>query len=54
MCWANGVNESVHEGGGKVATQLWHVGMTRSKGNILRRGIVVRLDGEKANETSFT
>ena len=31
--WANVVKE-VHEVGGKIVPQLWHVGMTRSKGDL--------------------
>ncbi|GGC76959.1 12-oxophytodienoate reductase [Thalassobacillus devorans] len=57
--WANVVKE-VHEAGGKIAPQLWHVGMTRSKGDLPNEEAQpvgpsgLSLDGEKVNEPLST
>ncbi|UOQ42922.1 NADH:flavin oxidoreductase [Halobacillus salinarum] len=57
--WANVVKE-VHEAGGKIAPQLWHVGMTRSKGDLPNKEASpvgpsgLSLDGEKVNEALST
>lgn len=57
--WANVVKE-VHEAGGKIAPQLWHVGMTRSKGDLPNEEAFpvgpsgLSLDGEKVNEPLST
>ncbi|MFG6117856.1 NADH:flavin oxidoreductase [Thalassobacillus sp. B23F22_16] len=57
--WANVVKE-VHEAGGKIAPQLWHVGMTRSKGDLPNEESQpvgpsgLSLDGEKVNEPLST
>ena len=53
--WANVVKE-VHEAGGKIAPQLWHVGMTRKKGDLPNEEAHpvgpsgLNLDGEPVNE----
>ncbi|AKG04917.1 MULTISPECIES: NADH:flavin oxidoreductase [Salimicrobium] len=53
--WAEVVKE-VHEAGGKIAPQLWHVGMTRSKGDVPNEEAEpvgpsgLNLDGEQVNE----
>ncbi|RSL30221.1 12-oxophytodienoate reductase [Salibacterium salarium] len=53
--WANVVKE-VHEAGGKIAPQLWHVGMTRQAGDLPNEDAKpvgpsgLTLDGEKVNE----
>lgn len=53
--WANVVKE-VHEAGGKIAPQLWHVGMTRKKGDLPNAEAQpvgpsgLNLDGEPVNE----
>ncbi|TKD72326.1 NADH:flavin oxidoreductase [Pseudalkalibacillus hwajinpoensis] len=53
--WANVVKE-VHSVGGKIVPQLWHVGMTRSKGDLPNEDALpvgpsgLSLDGEKVNE----
>ncbi|MBA2174224.1 NADH:flavin oxidoreductase [Halobacillus locisalis] len=53
--WADVVNE-VHEAGGKIAPQLWHVGMTRKKGDMPNEDAHpvgpsgLSLDGEQVNE----
>ncbi|MYL49819.1 12-oxophytodienoate reductase [Halobacillus litoralis] len=57
--WADVVNQ-VHEAGGKIAPQLWHVGMTRSKGELPNEEAMpvgpsgLSLDGEKVNEPLTT
>ncbi|WP_085507237.1 NADH:flavin oxidoreductase [Thalassobacillus devorans] len=57
--WANVVKE-VHEAGCKIAPQLWHVGMTRSKGDLPNEEAQpvgpsgLSLDGEKVNEPLST
>ncbi|WP_226577568.1 NADH:flavin oxidoreductase [Halobacillus litoralis] len=57
--WANVVKE-VHDAGGKIAPQLWHVGMTRSKGDLPNEEAWpvgpsgLSLDGEKINEPLST
>ncbi|ARI77850.1 NADH:flavin oxidoreductase [Halobacillus mangrovi] len=57
--WADVVKE-VHEAGGKIAPQLWHVGMTRSKGDLPNEEAQpvgpsgLSLDGEKVNEPLST
>ncbi|WP_163530101.1 NADH:flavin oxidoreductase [Halobacillus ihumii] len=53
--WANVVKE-VHEAGGKIVPQLWHVGMTRKKGDLPNEEANpvgpsgLSLDGEKVTE----
>ncbi|MGA9287955.1 MAG: NADH:flavin oxidoreductase [Anaerobacillus sp.] len=53
--WANVVKE-VHEVGGKIVPQLWHVGMTRAKGDLPNENALpvgpsgLTLDGEKVTE----
>ncbi|MFC0524934.1 NADH:flavin oxidoreductase [Pontibacillus salicampi] len=57
--WANVVKE-VHEAGGKIAPQLWHVGMTRSTGDLPNKEAApvgpsgLNLNGEKVNEPLST
>ncbi|PBB06178.1 MULTISPECIES: NADH:flavin oxidoreductase [Salimicrobium] len=57
--WAEVVKE-VHEAGGKIAPQLWHVGMTRSKGDVPNEEAEpvgpsgLNLDGEQVNEPPST
>ncbi|SDJ51369.1 NADH:flavin oxidoreductase [Salimicrobium halophilum] len=57
--WAD-VVEQVHEAGGKIAPQLWHVGMTRKKGDLPNEEAEpvgpsgLSLDGEKVNEAPST
>ncbi|WLR47272.1 NADH:flavin oxidoreductase [Halobacillus litoralis] len=57
--WTNVVKE-VHEAGGKIAPQLWHVGMTRSKGDLPNEEAMpvgpsgLSLDGEQVNEPLST
>ncbi|WP_347861421.1 NADH:flavin oxidoreductase [Salimicrobium sp. PL1-032A] len=57
--WAEVVKQ-VHEAGGKIAPQLWHVGMTRSKGDLPNEEADpvgpsgLSLDGEKVNEAPTT
>ena len=54
------VVKGVHEAGGKIAPQLWHVGMTRSKGDLPNEEAWpvgpsgLSLDGEKVNEPLST
>ncbi|MCF6136652.1 NADH:flavin oxidoreductase [Pseudalkalibacillus berkeleyi] len=53
--WANVVKE-VHEVGGKIVPQLWHVGMTRKEGDLPNEEALpvgpsgLRLSGEKVTE----
>ncbi len=53
--WANVVKE-VHQSGGKIVPQLWHVGMTRKKGDLPNEEALpvgpsgLSLDGEKITE----
>ncbi|MFQ3544673.1 NADH:flavin oxidoreductase [Halobacillus rhizosphaerae] len=53
--WANVVQE-VHQAGGKIVPQLWHVGMTRKKGDLPNADALpvgpsgLSLDGEKITE----
>ncbi|WP_079530597.1 NADH:flavin oxidoreductase [Halobacillus hunanensis] len=53
--WANVVKE-VHQAGGKIVPQLWHVGMTRKKGDLPNEEANpvgpsgLSLDGEKVTE----
>ncbi|MCA0969276.1 NADH:flavin oxidoreductase [Halobacillus litoralis] len=53
--WKNVVDQ-VHEAGGKIAPQLWHVGMTRKQGDLPNEEASpvgpsgLTLDGEKATE----
>ncbi|MBN8233945.1 NADH:flavin oxidoreductase [Halobacillus kuroshimensis] len=57
--WENVVKE-VHEAGGKIAPQLWHVGMTRNEGDLPNPEAAavgpsgLNLDGEKINEPLTT
>lgn len=57
--WANVVQE-VHEAGGKIAPQLWHVGMTRKQGDLPNEEALpvgpsgLSLDGEKVTEPLTT
>ncbi|RSL30887.1 12-oxophytodienoate reductase [Salibacterium salarium] len=53
--WENVVKE-VHEAGGKIVPQLWHVGMTRQVGDLPNKNAMpvgpsgLTLDGEKISE----
>ncbi|GGF20286.1 12-oxophytodienoate reductase [Halobacillus andaensis] len=53
--WANVVKQ-VHKAGGKIVPQLWHVGMTREKGDLPNQEALpvgpsgLSLDGEKVTE----
>ncbi|MGR9050530.1 NADH:flavin oxidoreductase [Halobacillus faecis] len=57
--WADVVKQ-VHEAGGKIAPQLWHVGMTRSKGDLPNEEAMpvgpsgLSLDGEQVTEPLTT
>ncbi|MYL70601.1 12-oxophytodienoate reductase [Halobacillus litoralis] len=57
--WADVVKQ-VHEAGGKIAPQLWHVGMTRSKGDLPNEETMpvgpsgLSLDGEQVTEPLTT
>ncbi|MFG6147112.1 NADH:flavin oxidoreductase [Halobacillus sp. B23F22_1] len=54
--WANVVDQ-VHKAGGKIVPQLWHVGMTREKGDLPNPEALpvgpsgLNLDGEKVTES---